>query len=455
MTAGQHIATELLIDLIEERLTADLQQEICSHVESCPECGVEIATLRELITELERPEVWGETTPEWTMAPESDASRRVAAMAARMEDEEKTARSVVSVLVDLPRAEWDEALRETLPYPTAGLVRTLLGFAHARLHNEPLTSLSLAETAGALALRIDPSAWDPITLSMLRASALKEQANALRMLGRYSGIPPLLDEAESILAHVPGSGLEAAAIDVIRGAALRDMGQLDTALELARSASETSLVYGDMNRYVQYRMLEAATLGAAGRPDDAREISLELLRIAERKGDRATIALLLGNIGTLSLRLEDPSTATIFLRKAADEYAAMDMSVPSIRMRWTLAALIARQNRHDEAEVKLAGIATAFAELGLAVEEALVRLDLAEVLLLQSQTEPVARICRQIVDLLQREGVTPGVMTALAYLREALELERIDLDTVRRTRSHLQEVPHQRPYLTLQPPALP
>lgn len=452
MTSNQHVDTDLLIDLIEDRLGPELELEIGQHLDRCPECESEVESLREIIGELHKPEVWGERLPEWTMSPVTQFSSELSALATRLEEEERTGRRIVEVLVELPQDEWPDALEQMAPSPRAGVARALLEAAHARLNASPDLSLTLTKHATRTASAIPADEYDSSTLALLRAACAKEQANAYRLLGRYRDALAALDAAAAHLSTVSASGLELAAVDFVRGTVLRDMGKLDEALQLAHRAADEALAFGDIHRLVHYRMLEAGVRATAGDAATAREITLELVRLAERESDTTTLALLFGNLGSLSVRLGDDATAAIHMRKAAELYGRLEMRIPSVRMRWTLALMLLRQGRLTEAEAKLAEVAQSFSDLHLRVERALVQLDLAEVLLAANRINEVQTICRDILRTLQQESVGPAVMTALAYLRESAAMSTLDAAAIQEARALLQQVPHERPFLTLHPP---
>jgi hypothetical protein len=90
-----------------------------------------------------------------------------------------------------------------------------------------------------------------------------------------------------------------------------------------------------------------------------------------------------------------------------------------------------------------------FADLGMAVDAALVNLDLADALLVDGHPEEVPMICQQAIACLAEAGLTEKALPALALLREATAMGKASRALIRETRDTVRrETREQRLYLS-------
>ena len=92
-----------------------------------------------------------------------------------------------------------------------------------------------------------------------------------------------------------------------------------------------------------------------------------------------------------------------------------------------------------------------FEALGVVNDSALVRLELAEALLVANRPSRVPDLLRNIIVSFASEGMMRNANMALAFLKEALQKRRASVRVVRYVREYLEEL-SSRPSATFIPP---
>ena len=100
------------------------------------------------------------------------------------------------------------------------------------------------------------------------------------------------------------------------------------------------------------------------------------------------------------------------------------MDAERIRSEWTVAAIHLAMGEHDTALELLQRAAAGFKALGMAADAGFVKLDVTEELLRREEWNEAAVVARELAGLFIAAGVTIASVTALSYLRTAVEGER-------------------------------
>jgi hypothetical protein len=96
-----------------------------------------------------------------------------------------------------------------------------------------------------------------------------------------------------------------------------------------------------------------------------------------------------------------------------------------------------------------------FDALHMTSESALASLDLAELVLADSQFEKVEEICYAAMRSFERAGIsyTTYAVTALGYIRESAHRRTVDQKLVRRVRDYIRRLPSEPALLFAESPA--
>lgn len=362
--------------------------------------------------------------------------------ALRIEELDATAR--LAALLAGDRELTPESITADEAFHSAGAVRVLRAEAARARERVPERALVLTDAAIAIveALRQYP----PALTAMLRASAWRGRADALRYLGRYPEALSALDEAEGALELVRARGFEEALITFVRATVLWKMGRLDEAMRLAQSATNTFRDYGDEDRVVKARILEGAILFDRGEYRDARGVYASILPAVQRMDDIGLSGTVMNDIGACEQELGEHDAAARHFARALELFDAATMSIEATRTRWNLARLMLARGQSEDAVQLLHRVAQEFEASASRSDAALVLLDIAEILVDQSRHAESTLIAQSLVERFTSAGMLPSAVTALRYLHESMLARTATTATIGHVReflASLTEDPHR------------
>ena len=218
--------------------------EIEAHIEDCEICRDGVSVFREIDRALRGRETW--TTVDQARS-QNSRLQEVLSYRRRIEAEEHMARTFLARAVRSPLMFRNAAIADKVRLHTEGMVRVLCAEASARHEQRPQFSRDIAAAAYDVATKL--TAADDRTKRNLMGMALREQANALRYLGRFKDALKLLDYAEKLFAGAPGTDpFDVAIVKYIRATVCMKSDRLDEGVVLARQAAESFRDYGDVSR---------------------------------------------------------------------------------------------------------------------------------------------------------------------------------------------------------------
>ncbi len=240
--------------------------------------------------------------------------------------------------------------------------------------------------------------------------------------GGSSGPGPL-DEALVL-------GLEAS----LRGAQRR----LALALELLDSA--LALDHGRLRK--ELLISKAKTLEEAGDFAAAITVLREAAPLVEAAGEFRLLFIVRFNLAVNLCLLGRQSEAEELLLELRRLSTSLGNDLDLVRLRWLEGRIAAGFKRREEAIILLSGVREEFASRGLAVDVAMVSLELAVLYLEEGRTAAVKLISRQMAPIFQTQGIPREALAALQLFREAAEREAVTLDLPRRLVNYLQRAQH-------------
>jgi transcriptional regulator with XRE-family HTH domain len=122
--------------------------------------------------------------------------------------------------------------------------------------------------------------------------------------------------------------------------------------------------------------------------------------------------------------------------------AQIGNGLDSLRLRWLEAKIAAGVGRVAEAIAALSRVRADFAEKTIRYDEALASMELAALYLMQGRTADVKRLVRQMEPIFRAKGVHEEAKKALELFRQAVELETVTLELVRRVVAYLYRAQH-------------
>ncbi|MBV8518651.1 MAG: tetratricopeptide repeat protein [Acidobacteria bacterium] len=451
----RHYDEWVLQDYLDDPDSVGDRAELEEHLAGCAECRAVLDELRAFEAALAGDELWelaGDAPPREEETPEA-----LRALADLFEREDREASELLGTLLASPASFRRANITSQPAMRTAGVVRRLCSESRTLRERQPMHALVVADAAIAIGDQLSPERYPSALIDELRAAAWLERANVLRYLGRYPEALDALDIAERGFARSPVAAYSRALVDYVRAVVFVETERLDEGRRLARNSARVFRQFGEDERFIHAKIVEASVLFDQHRYREARDLFLSLVRVATAVGQGATLARLYQNVATCHLRLNELDAADTYFERALSLYRALGLETERVRTQWSVGCV--RIARGDIA-VGLGQLREArreFAELGLRSDAALVTLDLAETLL-ATGTRPAiaeaAELCGALVESFTAVGMTGHALTALAFLREAFAAGTATPDLVRHIRQYIESLPDQRDLPFLPPPRL-
>ncbi len=423
------------------------REAIEEHLRDCPSCTSQLTFIRSIDDGLRDGEPWDIAK---YVSPGFDVSRLVE-LAERVDAEDAEADALLAPLLESPlRFVWADVSRKER-YRSPGVVRVLCRSALAACEKHPLHALDLANAAVSIAEELPVDVYPSRAVFGLRGMAWKDRANALRYLGRYGEALVSLDEAAAAYQQLHANALELAVVDFVRATVLMSGDQFDEALSSVRRGQPVFLEYQEEARYRHARLLEASILFMKRDMHGARPILTDLYDQAERRADRMLTARAAHNLGLVEMEMGDLALAGEHLATALALYSALELTTEAIRTRWSLARLAAARGDFDSALQRFGVVREEFRERGIIVDEALVALDMADLLLTTGEHETARAIASELFVTFRKAGMMTSALTAIGFLNEAAGQGRLTPRLVRHVRGFLERIQRQ-PELLFAPP---
>ena len=437
-----HYDETALQEYLEDPVAFPDRQRLEAHVEHCDSCRAVLHELRAFEATLSAGAFWesGE------MPAPAEPPHSLRALAAMLSEEDAEAEAILTPLVASP-VSFRRANITALPMMrTAGIVRRLCTESRALRERQPMHALDLASAAIEIAERLPPSRYPAPLIDELRGSGWLERANVLRYLGRYPEAVDALDIASRAFSRSPAAAYSGALADYVRAVIYVELDRLDEALRLARKSARVFRQFGEDERYVYAKLVEAGVAFHQERFAEARDRFLALVPAAKALGNAETIARLYANVANCETRLEDFASAETYLSRALSLYEAVGLETGKIRTRWNIGSLRIAAGDADEGLVLLRQARREFEHIGARTDAALVTLEIVETLLASGSTgdtREAAELCSGLAESFSAVGMTGNALTALSFLRQSFETGQATPDLVRHVRQYIETRPDQ------------
>lgn len=423
-----------------------------AHLASCQSCQETATSYRKFSQSLSSPATWEREEFGAMVARHDESQLQDFLSYTRQIDQEVAASTeLVEKLLGLDSIARAELLELSSEYWTVGVTRELCERANGTVEKSPIDALGLSKLAIQVSQKLSPASYHAGTVFHLRGRALKEQALALKFLGRYPEALSSLDQAENTFAKASISEFDLAIVAFLRAMIFRDLQRVSEALVLAQKSAAIFSQFGHQRRFMHARILEAAILYSSGDLRSAKDIWTELLKVAKAENDTRTLASLMNNIGLCLVDLGDSSTAASYLMQAIALFKDLGLTTASLQSHWTLGRMLITSQKYNEGLTRLRSVHEQYELMEMSGEAGLVALDIVEALLATSRAEEAAVICRYLVEQFTRCGMSSNVLTAVSYLREALVSGKASPTLAKHVRNYVAEAPHKQEFVFLPP----
>jgi tetratricopeptide (TPR) repeat protein len=435
-----HYDEATLADYLENPSAFAERELLERHVGDCRRCRDLLRELRELEAALQSGEMWDVAD---ALRQERAAPAEISALAGELARDEERAAQRLARLVASPIMFRRANVAARPDMHNAGAVRFLCLQSRELREKQPMHALALADAAVALSEQL-PDRYPATLMAELRGGAWLERANVLRYLGRFAEALDALDIAENAYARTPVATFSLALVQYLRSVIFFKTERLDEATRLARRAARVFRQFGEDERFIHAKIVEAGVLFMRTRHAEALELFTSLVAPAKKIGDAATTARLYANIGNCYLGLQRLSEASGYFAQALSLYEALGLETEKIRARWSLGRLRLAAGESAEGVNRLREARREFEAIGLTCDAAQVTLDLVEALLATGgNLSEVSQLCAGLVESFAAKGMTGGALTALAYLREAVASGNASAGLVNSIRAHLACIPEK------------
>ncbi|HJQ38006.1 MAG TPA: tetratricopeptide repeat protein [Thermoanaerobaculia bacterium] len=376
-------------------------------------------------------------------------------LAERLAREDTEARETLEPLLGSPAAFRRANLAGNPRMHTAGAVRQLCAESRRLRERQPMHALVVADTAIAIVDLLSPTSYPSLLIDELRGDAWYERANVLRYLGRYPEALDALDLAARAFERSPTAAYAGALVDYLRAVLFVELDRYGDARPLARKSARVFRQFGESERYLHAKIVEASILFHEDRMRESRALFLSLVERAKEIAKPETLARLFANIANCDVRLEQFDSAESYFARALSLYEAVGNESGKIRTRWNLGTLRIAAGDLEEGLLRLREARREFEQLGAHTDAALVTLEIVEALLSTESprdAREAAELCAGLADSFAAVGMTGNALTALSFLHHAFAAGRATPQLVRRIRQYIETRPDQdgRPFV---PPA--
>lgn len=440
---SHHYDELALQEYLDDPDSFEARSALETHVALCRACSVLLDELRAFNATLANDVIWemGEIS-----AQEEIPSPEIRHLARLLAQEDREAGAMLTPLLASPASFRRANVTATPALHTAGIVRRLCRESRELRERQPMHALVVADAAIAIADQLPHGRYPQTLIDELRGDSWLERANVLRYLGRHEEALDAADIAARAFAGSPVATYSTALVDYLRGVIFVELERFDEARRLVRRAARTFRQFGEEERFVHAKMVEATVLFDQSRIREARDLFLSLVRVAKQIGEAPTLARLYNNVANCQLRMHELDSAEVYYARALSLYEALGLETERIRTRWNIGCLRIATGDIGDGLARLREARREFEHLGLRSDAALVTLDLAEALLATADpasAREAGELCSSVLESFASVGMTGHALTALAFLREAFATGNVTPNLVRHVRNYLETRPDQ------------
>lgn len=427
MNEGHYTGQQLLGHLTSPNET------IARHLGQCHDCQEELALTRELDAALRDSLLW-EVVRELRHTFVPPPAALVEAARVLEEDDRAAAELLAPALVSIG-AFREHDVEVSRRYRSPGVVRVLTREAKKVRDSSPKFASLLATTAARIAAKLDNDAVRPVVVG----AAWLERGIAEAMIGSYRDSEDALRHAEDLFDQV-GSRWDLATVWLSRANVFNETDRFGEALQLSSSAAEIFLgEYGDVSRHLRASLVRGTVLYYGRMYRESIAVFEAMLADFTMNDDPVTHARTLHNAANSYLGAGDLDKATTYYLRALALWDQLGADAELARTHWLLASVDVARGDWVQGYEGYRAARRQLAALGLENDEALIRLDMAEVLILMNRTSEVPPLLDGIALRFATEGMTRKARLALACVAEAAQPP--SREDVRALRDYLTRLP--------------
>lgn len=365
--------------------------------------------------------------------PPSRAQARLAEFletAERLKNERAAAGGVLETVEMTPPEAWP-SLAALPELQTNAALERLGDEVRRRLDRNPREALALAELATTIADALPATTYPAVTLAQIQAMAWKDQANALRFLGRIPEAFEIVEHAERILEKHIALGVDRAVVDMVKALILIDTGHVDEARSIAITCGGVFLAHGDLTRALQAGEIEGYVLFEKHQYSDAQALFNSLLEIARVTNDLSAEARCENNLGQCSIYLDDFKTANIHFSNAIARMTDLGQPIAATRAQWGAGQVLLAKGQIESGLQHLYAARTSFVQHSMLEEAGLCGLAIAENLLSRGDDRQARELIRNVADEYRESPLERRIIEAVVALEQTMTDSDAPVEAVR------------------------
>jgi tetratricopeptide (TPR) repeat protein len=291
--------------------------------------------------------------------------------------------------------------------------------------SDPARAVQLADLAVAVAERLDDAHYGLPLAEDARASAWAHLGNAYRIASDHQRAEEALQTAEEHQRRSGGDAYTEALILSFKASLRSAQGRYDEAARLLDGAITVYRQARDRHEEGRVLILKGTALGHAGRHSEAvRLIRRGLTRIDLFQEPRLLVTarhnlIFFMTDGGLYQEAEDSLAETRRL------YVELGERMNLVRLRWLEGKLARELGRLEEAEAALKEARDAFLADDIAIDAALVSLDLAILYMQRGETTALKELAAEMRPIFESGDVHPEALAAVLLFQQAAETEQV------------------------------
>lgn len=333
-----------------------------------------------------------------------------------------------------------------------GVVRRLTAHANSIYEHEPLDALTFADAAILIAETLPDHIYPWNAVFELRASAWKERANALLMLGKYPPALEALHHAERAYRRLRSPGFGLATVALVHASVLYGQGVLDEAILSAEKAERAFAHLGMDERRMRALFLRASIKYELREISAAIQLFEQVLDYGESFSDARWIARASYAIGNCQVECRDLANAAMYFHRALVIFREIGPEADRIATEWGLARIVLHGGDTSEAIRRLRLVAAEYESRSMTSDAALVRLDIIEALLALGNSKEIVQIAARLFAIFKNAGMITGALSAMAYMKEAAASGKLTPARLNDIRTYLRRADRQPGLLFVPPP---